>query len=166
MTGMAPKQITLLLFSLEGVRFGVEAGQVLATAAYDGELGEDLFWLHERIGFGAPAVYRVPTVITVGVRGGAQRRVIIDGIEEIADFAIEELRPLPAAVEPFCLRRGMWGVIPRQSGVILLLDFLIPFGDRTIPPTPSSASAPSAPAGISAEFMEFMEQFRVEAPPR
>lgn len=134
MRGEATGQIGLLLFTLGGVRFGVDAEQVLATAPYHGERGEEIPFLHERIGFGAASPrYLVPTVIAFGARQGGRRRVVIDGIEEIAWFHLDDLRPFPAVIEPLALRRGMWGVAPRPRGVILLLDLLILFGPEGLP---------------------------------
>ncbi|BCG45778.1 hypothetical protein GEOBRER4_n0548 [Citrifermentans bremense] len=131
MTAGPQGYLNLLLFSVQGVRFGIEAEQALETALYSGEEAEDLFWLHELLQYRIPvSPYLAPAVVTVGARQGARRRVIIDGMEEIAEYAISDMRPLPAACEKLCLRNGIWGVLPRRGELTLLLDLLALFGRR------------------------------------
>ena len=143
MTAGPQGYLNLLLFSVQGVRFGIEAEQALETALYRGEEAEDLFWLHELLQYRSPVPpYLAPAVVTVGARQGARRRVIIDSMEEIAEYAISDMRPLPAACEKLCLRNGIWGVLPRQGELTLLLDLLALFARR-------EEGAPDSPgAGI------------------
>lgn len=131
MTTDADRCLNLLLFSVDGVSFGIDTEQTLATAAYHGEESDDLYWFHELLHYGTPAtVYLAPTIITVGTRQGRRHRVIIDGMEEIAEFAIDDMRPLPALCEPFCLANGIWGVLPRKERLTLLLDLTGLFSRR------------------------------------
>ena len=124
MTDQAGKYLNLLLFSIEGLHFGIDAEQALGTAAYDGEDACDLLWFHEELEFpSSSVVYLTPTIITVGTRGGRQHRVIIDAMEDIAEFSLNDLRPLPPIVEPFALRKGIWGILPGKGRMTLLLDF-------------------------------------------
>ena len=124
MTDSGEKHLNLLLFSIEGLHFGIDAEQTLATAAYDGEDTDDLLWFHEELDFPTSSVvYLTPTIITVGTRGGLQHRVIIDAMEDIAEFSLNDLRPLPPIVEPFALQKGIWGILPRDGRMTLLLDF-------------------------------------------
>lgn len=123
--------LNLLLFSVQGVHFGIDAEQALQTAPYGGEEAGDLFWFHEELGFGTPStVYLAPTVITVGARGGRQYRVIIDSMEDIAECSLNDIRPLPANLEPFTLQKGIWGILPRNGRMTLLLDFMSLFGRK------------------------------------
>lgn len=131
MTPGAPSYLNLLLFSVAGVSFGIDTEQMLETASYRGEQADDLCWFHELLRFGAPAaVYQAPVVITVGARQGRRHRVIIDGMEEIAEFAVGDMRPLPPLYEPFCLANGIWGVLPHKEGLTLLLDLMALFAAR------------------------------------
>ncbi|OGU06530.1 MAG: hypothetical protein A2075_08260 [Geobacteraceae bacterium GWC2_58_44] len=123
--------LNLLLFSVEGIDFGIDAEQALGTAAYDGEEAPGLLWFHEELELPtASAVYLTPAIVTVGTRGGGEYRVIIDAMQEITEFYLNELRPLPAIIEPFAMRKGIWGVLPRNGRLTLLLDFVSLFGRR------------------------------------
>lgn len=122
MTGV-PEQISLLLFRVGEVPFGVDAEQVLATEPYRPEEGEELRRLDRELGFAPSQVFRAPTVITVGARGGTISRIVVDALEEIAEFPLDDFRPFPPLLEPHCLRRGMWGVLRRGGALVLLIDF-------------------------------------------
>lgn len=117
-------RIDLLLFSVCGVYFGADAGQVTGIAAYDGEQADDLFWFHELLEYGdAACTYFSPTVITVRTGGVPSYRVIIDKMEDIVDFSQNDIRLFPELLEPFTLRNGMWGILPRDECMVLLVDF-------------------------------------------
>lgn len=127
--------LNLLLFSVGGVSFGVDADQVAGIAEYRGDDGEDLRWFHEELDYGGREVgYQSPTVITI--RSGAELpyRVIIDSMEDITEFRQDEITVFPALLEPFVLRSGMWGVMSRPGKLVLLLDFqLLLKGRRSRP---------------------------------
>jgi chemotaxis signal transduction protein len=50
--------------------------------------------------------------------------LIIDALEDIAEFSAKDICLLPALVEPFALKKGIWGVLRRNDDMILLLDFM------------------------------------------
>jgi len=131
MTAHLEKYLNLLLFSVRGVHFGIDAEQALETAAYDGEGADDLLWFHEELEFAmTSAVYAAPTIITVGTRGGRQYRVIIDAMEDIAEYSWQDIRPFPAIMEPFTMRNGIWGILPRNGRMTLLVDFIRLFNGK------------------------------------
>jgi hypothetical protein len=124
-------RLDLLLFSVCGVHFGVDAGQVTGIAAYDGEQAEDLFWFHEEMGYGDKMVrYHSPTTLTIRTGVGLPYRVIIDSMEDIAEFSQHDISLFPALMEPFALQKGMWGILARRGTMVLLLDFLRLFKER------------------------------------
>jgi len=116
--------LNLLLFSVCGVHFGVDAGQVSGIALYDGEQADDLFWFHEELGYGAAAAtYISPTVVTIRTGCVSSYRVIIDSMEDIIEFSQNDIRLFPSLLEPFALRKGLWGILPRNEIMVLLVDF-------------------------------------------
>jgi len=116
--------INLLLFSVGGVHFGIDAEQVAGIGAYDGDQAEDLFWFHEELEYGDAAVsYASPTVVTIRTGGVQSYRVIIDSMEDIAEFSQDDIRLFPELLEPFAMRRGLWGILPVKGIMVLLLDF-------------------------------------------
>lgn len=123
MSGNDTILLDLLLFSVGGIHFGVDAGQVTGIAAYDGEQDEELFWFHEKMGYGdRKVVYDSPTVVTIRSGKGSPYRVVIDSMEDIAEFSQDDISLFPALLEPFSLRMGMWGILQRQGEIVLLLD--------------------------------------------
>ncbi len=125
MSDLGGKQLNLLLFSVGGVHFAVDAEQAAGMAPYDGEEADDLFWFHEELDFGAvPVTYHSPVVVTVRTPDARPYRVIIDAMEHIGEFSQDDITPFPPLLEPFSLRRGMWGILVRNGRVVLLLDLL------------------------------------------
>jgi chemotaxis signal transduction protein len=116
--------LNLLLFSVGGISFGIDADQVAEIAAYEGETSEDLFWFHEEVDYGGRTVgYCSPTVVTIRSGNDFTYRVIIDCMEDIAEFSHSDIALFPALLEPFSLKKGMWGILSRQGKMTLLLDF-------------------------------------------
>lgn len=127
MSGSAPPadvlQLNLLLFSVAGTGFAVDVEQVSAMGGYAGEQADDLCWFHELLGFdAAPASYRSPTVLTVKARGKEPYRVIIDTMEDIAEYRWDTITPLPSLLEPYGLRCGLWGIVRQDDRLVLLVD--------------------------------------------
>lgn len=122
--------LNLLLFSLGGVRFALDAEQVAGIAAYQEDEGEELFWLHQELGYKEKTVaYRSPAVITLATPG-SPTRLVVDSLEDFAEFALHELKLLPPLLEPLTLKRGIWAVLPGHGRLILLLDGLKLLGGR------------------------------------
>lgn len=116
--------LNLFLFSVGGVFFGIEADQVAEVTACKDEKADDLFWFHEEMGYGGKVVeYHSPATITIRSGRVLPYRVIIDSMEDIAEFSCNDIRVLPPLLEPMALRRGIWGVLPQNGRMILLLDF-------------------------------------------
>ena len=121
----APASLNLLVFSVAGVRFGCDADQAEGVAAYRGDQGDELCWFHEELGFGGPAPeYGEPSVVTVRTADAGGYRVIIDRMEDLVEVTLDDISPFPQLMEPFVLAKGMWGVVEREGGMILLVDFL------------------------------------------
>jgi chemotaxis signal transduction protein len=117
-------KLNLLLFSVSGVHFGVDAEQVAEIADYDGENSEDLFWFHEELEYGAMAVrYASPTTISIRTGDEHSYRVIIDSMEDIAEFSLNGFHLFPALLKPFVVRKGLWGILTRNGKMVLLVDF-------------------------------------------
>lgn len=129
--GLECEALNLLLFSVGGVFFGVDADQVAEISAYRNGTDKDLFWFHEEMDYKKKTVeYRLPTIITIRTEVDPYR-VVIDSMEDIAEFNPKEISLLPTLLEPFALQRGIWGVLLRNDRMILLLDFLrLPRGKR------------------------------------
>ena len=117
-------RLDLLMFSVGGINFGVDAGQVAEVAVYDGGQADDLFWFHKELEYDiAASAYFSPTVITIRTGGALPYRVIIDRMEDITEFHQSDISLFPALLESFALRRGMWGILSVHGSMVLLVDF-------------------------------------------
>lgn len=131
MNDTGEKRLDLLLFSVGGVHFGVDAGQVAGIEAYDCSQADGLLWFHKELDYGDGAVtYFSPTVITIRTDDGTPYQVIIDRMEEIAEYDQNDIRLLPELIEPLAIRNGLWGVMIRNGRMVLLIDFLLLLRER------------------------------------
>ncbi len=116
--------LNLFLFSVGGVHFAIDAEQALGMTPYAGEEAEDLFWFHEELGFGNKATtYHSPTIVAIRTHDAEPYRVIIDSMEDIAEFSRNDIQLFPTLLEPIALRNGMWGIVVKDDRMILLVDF-------------------------------------------
>ena len=123
--------LDLLLFSVCGVHFGVDAEQVTGIEVYDGDQADDLYWFHEELDYGAGATtYITPMVVSIRTGGVKPYRVIIDSMEDIAEFSVSDIQLFPALLSNFALKRGLWGILPLQGRMILLVDFMLLLKER------------------------------------
>lgn len=124
MTACCQVPLNLLLFTVGGVRFGSDADQATGMAPFNGEDASDLRWFHEEVGFAAkPVTYRAPTIVSIRTGGRKPYRVVIDALDEIAEFGREDIRLFPTLLEPYAMRKGIWGILPRPRHLVLLVDF-------------------------------------------
>jgi chemotaxis signal transduction protein len=124
--------LDLLLFSLSGVHFGVDVGQIEEMSAYDGKETGDLFRLNEALGMGGKKIYyETPTVLTIRTEDSRKARVMIDNPEDLIHIQLDEIRPFPRIMVPFTLPKGMWAVVLHGERKILLIDFLFLLRQRS-----------------------------------
>lgn len=124
MTASCQVPLNLLLFTVGGIRFGCDADQATGTAPFNGEDASDLCWFHEEVGFAAkPVTYHAPTIVSIRTGARQPYRVVIDALDEIAEFGREDIRLFPALLEPYAMQKGIWGILPRARHLVLLVDF-------------------------------------------
>jgi chemotaxis signal transduction protein len=120
------QRVQLLLFRLGQTRFAVLASQIQALRGHDGT--GPARWLHDLLGFAEPPRYREPTEALV-----SGTWIVLDAMEELLDLPLEAIRPFPELVEPFSLRRGLWGILPNQGCLVFLADLQQMLNLYTIP---------------------------------
>ena len=95
---------------------------------YVGILGggsDDLVWLHEELGIGNVAISRNRVVFKIKTGEGASYRVMTDQVTDIVETDCRDIHPMPPLIELFALKRGLWGVLPRNGRLVLVIDFLL-----------------------------------------
>jgi chemotaxis signal transduction protein len=143
MSDPAAIYLNLLLFTFEGTHFAIDGEQVTEVTAYDGEQGDNLFWFHEELGYTEKTfAYLSPVIVTIRTDSNRPYRVIIDSMEDIAEFNQNEIRPFPSLLEPLTLRSGMWGVLPRNGNMVILTDFQRLLQQKRIEVTPVNKFKP------------------------
>lgn len=117
--------LLLLRFTLGRATFGVDIEQLATISVYGGEVGDDLCWLHRELGYRAAPPYRDPRILSVKgdkAKGLRSYRLITEAPEEVREFDWRDIRPFPPLLEPCLGSRGLWGVLPFDNAMILLLD--------------------------------------------
>lgn len=127
MNGQEPasveQRLNLLIFSVGGVSCAVDTDQIESVRDYEPDDTGDLLWSHRLLGFdGQEVCYRKPAVLALKCSDAESLRVVIDGMEDIADYGMEAMAPLPALLEPLAGKRGIWGVLRRNHGLTMLVD--------------------------------------------
>jgi chemotaxis signal transduction protein len=116
--------LRLLVFTVGGVSLAADAEQICSMLAYDRDTSCDITSrLHEMLSFGTrEVVYRSPEILTVKWQETIHR-IVVDQPENIITIAMNRIQPLPALVEPFFQKKGLWGVVTLDGRIILLIDF-------------------------------------------
>lgn len=117
-------EIEFLVFNINGIRFGVETGQISGILKTDDEELKDfkVSWFHEKLSFRDKYVqYREPRVLII--KDGETTGIIIDNMEDIIKITTDSILPIPKLIE-ICSDSGtIWGATIRDNEIILLVDF-------------------------------------------
>lgn len=125
--------LNVLLFSLNGVFFGVDVEQIESMSAYNGQEAGDCYWFHRILGIDRGEMpCGTPPVLTIRTGDSERRCVLIDALEDILSIRTEEIHPMPKIIAPFIMAKGLWGVLLRNGKPsILLVDFLYLVRERS-----------------------------------
>lgn len=116
--------LTLVVFSVAGVRFGVDTRQVAAISDYTPDADpEGVILLAERFANHTPSRPCSPTAILELRCNSRIYRVAVDRVEEFIEISGDAILPLPDLVQPYAVKSGIWGVAVRDGRMLLLLDF-------------------------------------------
>lgn len=128
-----PDTLNLLVFSVGGVSFGIDADQVATISAYKSEGTANLVWFHKELDYGDKAVsYYSPTVVTIRSEAALPYQVVIDSMEDIIEYNQNEIHCFPKMLEQFALRKGIWGILLKNEKMVLLLDFMLLLREKTL----------------------------------
>lgn len=138
-----PRTLNLLRFEVGGACFAVESSQIAALLPFPGPGGSSAAWFHQALAYAETPTYRAPVLAVVPVEEGPPRQLVMDALDELLDVGLDEIQPFPPLIEPFALRKGLWGVLPRGRQTVLLVDLrrlLAPACPEGAAPESASAS--------------------------
>ena len=132
--------MNLLIFSLNGSRYGLDAEQIVEMVEHQDEekldrassgshgvlrRGEEIpvVELAERIGLKGPVTYTAPKIVLP--RADEMRMgFLIEDPQEMAPIAVEDIYLLPDLVKRLGAGAGIWGVARRADHLIILVDLM------------------------------------------
>lgn len=118
-SGTRMTRLSLLLFTAGGTGFGIHVSQIIGSMISDAEPDNMISGLPWQSCLKQEA--RVMLVFRSA--GSTGYEIPVDSIDEIADVCVSEILPLPSLIERMVLSKGLWGVLPRDGRIFLLMDF-------------------------------------------
>ncbi len=118
----AQDELSLLVFTVGGVRMAVDTVQVAGLAHPDdvGIQGMETRGFHQIIPFRGPVCYKAPWVLQVKDEA-MPYGVMIDQPDEIVPANLDILQPLPSLIAAGGGSEAIWGAMVRADGSIILL---------------------------------------------
>jgi chemotaxis signal transduction protein len=120
-----PEEISLLTFSISGIKMGVDTEQVdeMMDVETAGLRKLPLHYLSEKLSFGERTVtYRAPVAILMK-DARTPFVMVIDDPEDIAIVNVRSIRPIPMLIAQSSKSGAIWGAVIINEQVIFLLDF-------------------------------------------
>lgn len=137
-----PRRLNLLRFEVGGACFAAESSQIAALLPYPGPGESSATWFHQALAYAETPAYRAPVLAVVPMEDGPPRQLVMDALDELLDVGLDEIQPFPPLIEPFALRKGLWGVLPHGCQTVLLVDLRRLFAPpRPVDAGPGSESA-------------------------
>lgn len=121
--GIGTEKLHVLVFSVMGIRFGVDTEQVARVVNLSHLEGEEenVVMFDEEFPFpGREVVYEAPKVLCLQ----DSRKLVVDEIEEVRFLSFHSIRSMPELLEKYGESGAVWGAGIVEGGIILLLNLL------------------------------------------
>ncbi|MFZ2197290.1 MAG: chemotaxis protein CheW [Thermodesulfovibrionales bacterium] len=119
------QKIEILIFSVMGVKLGVDTAQVKAILEMEqaSDMDLPLLNMHDLIKICLePVVYKSPKVLLIN-HDPSPFGVLVDRLEEIEAVQLDRIQLMPVLIEKCTGTKAIWGSVVDGEGVILLIDF-------------------------------------------
>ena len=119
------QEIEVLIFSVMGLKLGVETAQVKGILEMEQASGMDLpvSNIHDLIKISSePVVYKSPKVLLIK-HGSSSFGIVVDRLEEIETVRLDRIQLMPVLIERCTGTKAIWGSVVDGEEVILLIDF-------------------------------------------
>ena len=119
------QEIEVLIFSVMGIKLGVDTVQVKGVLEVEQASGMDLPFsnIHDLIRICAgPVVYKAPKVLLIN-RGPSPFGILVDRLEKIETVLLARVQLMPVLIEKCTGTNAIWGSVVDGEGVIFLIDF-------------------------------------------
>ena len=137
--------VGILVFSVDGVRFGTESGQIAAIDPERTGVGFKIIKLNALLGLADGTDKDAGVLLELRQECSTNRLLLVDKIEDILEIPLSEIQLLPEVIAERVLQRGIWGVIQQGDNILLLIDF-----NRLLKNIDSSSSEKTASTNIQA----------------
>lgn len=119
-----PEKLSVIVFTVQGVTMGADVSQVSELLdVQDAEARQlSMTRLDDCIPFRATSASREPRRALRVRTPRAARAIVVDAADEVADIAIDAIRPLPPLVASAGGSRALWGLATRGDEIVVLVD--------------------------------------------
>lgn len=112
-------ELQLLIISLGDNRYGIDIDQIAYLTNFD--------TTESSVGFeqllAADPVMNCPYSKMLLIKQQLQMPILIPEPDEVTTFQVSDIHKLPAILTVASGNKGIWGLLPQKSSVIVLIDF-------------------------------------------
>jgi chemotaxis signal transduction protein len=119
------QKIEILIFSVMGLKLGVDTAQVrgILEMGQASDMDLPVSNIHDLIKIcPGPVVYKSPKVLLIN-HGSSPFGILVDRLEVIEEIRLDRIQLMPVLIEKCTGTKAVWGSVANGEGVILLIDF-------------------------------------------
>jgi len=113
------QEIQLLIFSLGNSRYGIDIDQVAYLMNVDAT--ESAISFEQLMAVGSLAECKYSKILVIKHRMGIP--ILIQEPDEVVTFSVWDICSLPEVLTVSAANKGVWGLLPQEQGIIILIDF-------------------------------------------
>lgn len=117
--------ISILVFSVGGVRFGVESSQIVSIDPDRTNAGFSIYSLDSILGLAEGDDNSNPVALEFWQRDNKRSLVLVDCVEDMFVIPQSDIRLLPKVIAERVQQTGIWGVVQRDDNIIILLELSV-----------------------------------------
>lgn len=116
---MELNNIQLLIVSAGCSRFGIDVDQIAYMANFNA--GDTAISFEHLLGIDPMADCKYPKMLVIKQK--MEMPILINEPDEVAAVSISDIHSLPDVLALSAGTKGVWGLLPQQQGLIILIDF-------------------------------------------
>ncbi|SMC89358.1 hypothetical protein [Sporomusa malonica] len=116
---MEQNELQLLVFSIGDTRYGIDIDQIAYLMNFD--VAGNAVGFEQLMAIGSSADCNYSKMLIIKQKTGTP--ILINEPDEVAIFSVHDIRRLPDILTKWAGNKGVWGLLPQERGVIILIDF-------------------------------------------